>query len=233
MNKLKALFVFLLFAGFTKLSIAQTSVNIIRVTPDGEKTSPNFIDDISFTPNGILQNTVSGGSKSIKVNEVPVVTKVNDTKTVDNESSSIESLSAIQYKYAMMLDVDMESLENLSLFSFIENWLGTRYRMGGTSKKGIDCSGFTSTLLMVVYGFAVPRTAREQYKATKHINKEDLQEGDLVFFNTRHGGVSHVGLYLDNNYFVQSSSSQGVTISSLEDGYYARKFICGGRIVKD
>ncbi len=100
--------------------------------------------------------------------------------------------------------------------------------MGGTTKRGIDCSALTGSLLMAVYGFAVPRTARQQYKATGHIDKEDLKEGDLVFFNT-HGGVSHVGLYLENNYFVHASSSQGVTISCLEDPYYAKRFICGGR----
>ena len=82
---------------------------------------------------------------------------------------------------------------------------------------------------MAVYGFAVPRTARQQYQASQHIKKNNLKEGDLVFFNTR-GGVSHVGLYLDNDYFVHASSSEGVTISSLNDNYYAKRFICGGRV---
>ncbi len=128
----------------------------------------------------------------------------------------------------MMMNVDVESLKNISLLGFIEDWFGTRYRLGGTTKHGIDCSALTGSLLMAVYGFALPRTARQQYKATKHIKKENLKEGDLVFFNT-HGGVSHVGLYLENNYFVHASSSQGVTISNLEDDYYAKRFICGGR----
>ena len=78
----------------------------------------------------------------------------------------------------------------------------------------------------------MPRTAIEQYKATTHIGKDELKEGDLVFFNTR-GGVSHVGVYLCNNYFVQSSSSNGVTVSSLDDSYYSKRFISGGRIVCD
>jgi lipoprotein Spr len=77
----------------------------------------------------------------------------------------------------------------------------------------------------------MPRTAREQYEATEHISKNELKEGDLVFFNTR-GGVSHVGVYLDNDYFVQASS-HGVTISNLDDHYYSKRFICGGRVVQD
>jgi hypothetical protein len=231
MNKLTALGIFLLLAGSVQLSIAQASINKIRIVAGSENTSPNFIDGISFTPDGILQTTESGGTKSIKATAAPVVVKTKENlNTASAESNSIiEKLSAIQFKYAMMLDVEVESLKNLALFSFIENWFGTRYRMGGATKKGIDCSALTSSLLMAVYGFAMPRTAREQYQATQHIKKNELREGDLVFFNT-HGGVSHVGLYLDNDYFVHASSSEGVTISSLNDDYYARRFICGGRV---
>ncbi|MEO8569947.1 MAG: C40 family peptidase [Ginsengibacter sp.] len=231
MKKLTALSILLLSAGTVQYVSAQSSVNKISITSEIENTSPNFIDGIAFTPEGILQNTESGGSKSLKSTAAPVVVATN-SEDETKSASSIEKLSGLQFKYAMLLDVDMEALKNITLFGFIENWLGTRYRMGGTTKRGIDCSALTGTLLMAVYGFALPRTAREQYKATEHIEKDKLKEGDLVFFNT-HGGVSHVGLYLENNYFVHASSSQGVTISNLDDSYYAKKFICGGRVETD
>lgn len=230
MNKPALTSLSLLLICFAQIANAQSGINKINVTNNGENGSPVFINGISFTPDGILKTTESGGSMSIKTIAAPIVTKqqtVIATETVT--SSSIEKISPLQYKYAMMMDVDVESLKNLSLLGFIDDWFGTRYRLGGDTKRGIDCSALTSALLLAVYGFSVPRTAREQYETTEHIDKDELKEGDLVFFNTR-GRVSHVGVYLDNNYFFQASS-HGVTISSLDDHYYAKRFICGGRVI--
>lgn len=144
-------------------------------------------------------------------------------------ADAIESISSMQFKYAMLMDVDAESVTNTALFNFIDDWYGTHYRLGGTTKKGIDCSAFTGILLSTVFSFSLPRTAHEQYNVCEHIKKEDLMPGDLVFFNTR-GGVSHVGVYLANNHFVHSCSSQGVMISSLDDAYFSKRFIGGGRV---
>ncbi len=140
-----------------------------------------------------------------------------------------ELCSTIQFKYAQILNKDVELVTNKSLFSFIDEWWATRYRYGGTSKKGIDCSSYTGQLLNEVFGFVLPRTAREQYAISSRVNRDDLLEGDLVFFNTR-GGVSHVGVYLGDGYFTHSSSSAGVTINNLNESYYSRKYIGGGRI---
>lgn len=143
-----------------------------------------------------------------------------------------EFCSSLQFKYAQVLNRNVELVTNTSLIGFIDEWWGTKYRYGGTTKKGIDCSSFTGLLMGSVFGFALPRTAREQYSICSKLSKDDMLEGDLVFFNTR-GGVSHVGVYLGEGYFVHSSSSVGVTINNLNENYYSKKFIGGGRVEND
>lgn len=141
---------------------------------------------------------------------------------------SIENCSAIQFKFSQLLQTNVENITNLSLFGFIDEWWATRYRYGGTTKRGIDCSAFTGLLLREVYGRLMPRTAREQYAACEKLDESELQEGDLVFFNTT-GGVSHVGIYLSDGFFAHSCSSKGVSINNLQETYYKSRFIKGGR----
>jgi len=224
MKKLTILCCGFLLLFTAQLAQGQASVNATgTLTPLVQNASTQNSNSV-FTPEGLIKTPWTAENKNVK-KPTPVVKKsfLKETKEL------IESLSSLQYKYAMMMNVNVESLKNVALLGFIDDWFGTRYRLGGTSKKGIDCSALTGSLLMAVYGFALPRTAREQYKATEHIKKEELKEGDLVFFNTT-GGVSHVGLYLDNDYFLHASSSNGVTISNLNSSYYAKRFICGGRV---
>jgi cell wall-associated NlpC family hydrolase len=223
MNNVVA-FVALLVACGTGTVKAQNSVNSIKAVNNKQLVALNFIDNISFTP-GV--NTVPLVNTNASLNSsalAPLAEVVTEPVEI-----SIEKFSSLQFKYAMMMDVEVESLTNTPLYSFIDDWYGTHYRMGGTTKKGIDCSAFSGTLLSTIYSFDMPRTAREQYKVCEKINKEDLMAGDLVFFNTR-GGVSHVGVYLTNNRFVHSSSSEGVKISSLDETFYTKKFIGGGRV---
>ena len=93
---------------------------------------------------------------------------------------------------------------------------------GGETKKGIDCSAFVQVMYAGLFGIAVPRTAREQYNATRRISRTEMKEGDLLFFNTR-GGVSHVGIYLQNNKFVHAAASGGVMISDLYEDYWVQE----------
>lgn len=179
-----------------------------------------------FTSQGFIATPWSKQSATPSEPTPVVVKKKSFLK--EKKDELIESLTSLHYKYAMMLNVNVELLKNSTLLSFIEDWWGTRYRYGGTTKKGIDCSALMDKLVDDVYGVELPRTAREQYAASQRIDKEDLQEGDLVFFRTK-SYISHVGLYLENGYFVHASSSRGVMISRLDDSYFAQKYAGAGR----
>ncbi|HQW93617.1 MAG TPA: NlpC/P60 family protein [Ferruginibacter sp.] len=217
-----------IFSGTSLTVKAQPSVNIERVNASVPvKKSQKFIDGIEIRSGAIAsENTVMANTAVLK-NTTP------KTAAVKSDVSSIESCSSLQFKYALLLDMDVENITNKVLFDEIEKWLDTRYRYGGTTSRGIDCSAYTGTLLTDVYGQNVPRTSRAQYEGSEKIEKEDLQEGDLVFFNTRRRGkgVSHVGLYLGNGYFTHAGSSTGVTISNLSETYWNSKYIGGGRIL--
>lgn len=144
---------------------------------------------------------------------------------------SVEMATSIQLKYSILLNTDVEQVQNLGMFQVIDEWYGTRYVLGGSTKNGIDCSAFTQILYAGSLGITLPRTAREQYKTTRSIEKEELKEGDLIFFNTR-GGVSHVGVYLQNNKFVHAATSGGVMISDLSEAYWAKRLLGFGRYEK-
>lgn len=113
-----------------------------------------------------------------------------------------------------------------------KKYTGTRYIFGGTTPKGFDCSGFVQYVFKQ-NGFAIPRTADEQYKLGKRVKKRtDLEPGDLVFFSTYEKGASHCGIYLGKNQFIHVSSSKGVRVDSLDDSYWKPRWHGGKHIVK-
>jgi lipoprotein Spr len=120
---------------------------------------------------------------------------------------------------------------SLKLHDFIFDWIGKPYRFGGESKRGIDCSAFARELYARVMGQYLPRNSRQQFKYVQTIQKEELQTGDLVFFKIKTRDISHVGVYLSDNKFIQSSKS-GVNIASLENSYWKRYYYKSGRLTK-
>ena len=108
---------------------------------------------------------------------------------------------------------------------------GSRYRRGGTSRGGFDCSGFTRFVYRKE-GVALPHSSGAQYRVGKPVSRYELRSGDLVFFRTRRGRISHVGIYIGNDRFVHASNHRGgVKIDSLHSSYYAPKY-CGARRVR-
>lgn len=137
----------------------------------------------------------------------------------------------IQKKFAKKMDVHPSEVSNQPLYNFINEWYGTRYVYGGTTKLGVDCSSFVQKLIRATFNVNMQRTAANQKRTTDYIKRDDLQEGDLVFFKIKVHRISHVGVYLQNNRFVHASSSRGVMISNLSSSYWSRYYAGGGRVI--
>lgn len=139
---------------------------------------------------------------------------------------------SIAEKYSAMMGVSAGSIQNGRLYAFIDQWMGTPYRFGGLDHDGIDCSGLVVLLQQQVYGINIPRTTGQQVSVIKRKFEEDLQEGDLVFFDYDGKKFSHVGVYLQNGYYLHASSSKGVIIVKLHDPYTYKYFSrCGSVFV--
>lgn len=155
--------------------------------------------------------------------------------------NDIEEVTSVQIKYGMKLDVTPEAIKNQKLYEFIQEWEGTNYLLGGETEVGIDCSSFTQRLYSSVYDKYIERTAQKQFDSeltNKFLGKEYLKEGDLIFFKGSgelKNAITHVGIYLQNGNFVHSTSYtkdnglKGVKISNLDNSFWKKRFVAGGK----
>ena len=130
------------------------------------------------------------------------------------------------------LGMEIDFKDNPTLYVESANWIGTPYRGGGNTKRGIDCSGFTKHIYSTVYKMNIERTTSGQQRQIRRVAKRNLREGDLLFFSSNRSGkkVAHVGVYLKDNLFVHASTSRGVIVSNLKSKYYRKHWLHGGRL---
>lgn len=210
---------------------------------------PEFLDNIMIggdeeeddQSGGGKKKGAKGSKKSAKVSspekKLAALTPeeenmIRDLPRKHQKAIGIELSPPLNFKYAILLDVPVELINDDKLLETIENWYGTKYKYGGDNHSGIDCSAFTQAFILSYYDIKLPRSSQEQYQQCKHIKKKKLRQGDLVFFKTKGAkhGITHVGVYLCNNKFVHAATSSGVMISDLDEDYYAARFAGGGRI---
>ena len=123
------------------------------------------------------------------------------------------------------------------LISYAYRFRGTPYRYGASSPRGFDCSGFTSYVFKR-FGISLDRSSRGQISDGVRVKRNDLQPGDLVFFQGRsgRGGIGHVGIVTrvndDNTFhFIHSACSSGVTESKNTESYYSRRYVGACRVL--
>ncbi len=148
------------------------------------------------------------------------------------EKNQIEDPDNLAKEYfSQIMGVALSATSNLKLYEFIYDWIGTPYRLGGGTKKGIDCSGFAFELYNKVFSTLIGTNSRNIFSMVNPINKEELKEGDLVFFKIGSRSITHMGVYMGNNKFAHASSSKGVMISDLDEDYWRRYYYKGGRLL--
>jgi len=139
--------------------------------------------------------------------------------------------SAAYDYYGQALGVNLAHTENKDLLRTVLDWIGTPYRYGSNSKKGTDCSGFVTRVFQEVYGITLQRSSRSMFSSVKHVEKDEMETGDLVFFRRGPGQpIYHVGIYLKDGKFAHSACNGGVMVSSLRQQYYQRNFYAAGRV---
>ena len=175
------------------------------------------------------------GSTSCRTYKEPVRRVILPGEAISREITPLEA-----QEFASELSKDLRitievSEDNLNLYSFADEWKGIPYRFGGTTKRGTDCSGFVWRLYNAVYNLDLGRhSSATLMSKSRRVEKRNLKEGDLLFFNinNRRGGrASHVGVYLKDDLFIHATTKQGVIISSLNEPYYRRTYIGGGRVL--
>jgi cell wall-associated NlpC family hydrolase len=147
--------------------------------------------------------------------------------------TALRKLSVFLFSLALMLAFQVGSaFADSKLDQTVSKLIGTDYDYGGTTTSGFDCSGFTGYVFKKL-GISLPRSSRDMFDwdEGKKVAKDDLRAGDLVFFNTNGSGVSHVGIYVGHNKFAHAAS-KGVTIDSMDESYYAKRYL-GARRVMD
>jgi cell wall-associated NlpC family hydrolase len=131
--------------------------------------------------------------------------------------------------YSHKLGVNLTGKENKKLIKSMAEWKGTRYKYGGTTKSGVDCSGFVGSVYNEVYGKKLHRTSRDMIKDVRKISKKSLETGDLIFFKTSGKKISHVGIYITDNKFIHAAS-KGVVVNDLDQSYYKKTYYKSGKV---
>ena len=135
-------------------------------------------------------------------------------------------------------DIETTTTENYVAVQMINNameFMGVKYRPGGTNKAGMDCSGMV-TAVFNIFDKSIPRSSRDMAQVGQKVADKDIQKGDLIFFKTNgRGTINHVGLVIGTDdegiQFIHSSTSRGVIVSSTAESYYKKAFAQVNRVL--
>jgi len=170
----------------------------------------------------------------LSISFILIVTSCGTQRSTTGQLYDPKEVAELSDKLGVKLsNLNKDDDRNMSLYAETSQWLGVPYRYGGLSRKGLDCSGFAFLMYQKVYRKKIPRSTADLAKMKmQNVSKASLQTGDLVFFATSksHKKINHVGIYLKDGQFIHASTSNGVIVSHLDEGYYSRTWKKGGRV---
>lgn len=215
-----------------------------------EQANNNNTEQVKSQDNNSTQQQNITSEVDKNKEEVVVNTETNEVETTPEDVSIDEQLKKEQKKPSKTQQelrstltkgagirgnqfTTSQEFKGESLVDYAKTLIGTPYVWGGTSLDGIDCSGFTSKCYRDVLGIKINRVSRDQTDNGYAVTVDQLQPGDLVFFNKENGGIiTHVGMYAGDNMMIHASQSQGkVVMVSTKTDYFRNRLVTARRII--
>lgn len=167
---------------------------------------------------------------SISINKLVVICLLVTALALSGCSTPPKQRTAVTKQSLLFPKSAKQNKLHRQLSRHYEYWKRTPYKLGGTSRRGIDCSGFVQVTYREVFDKTIPRSTELQGKAGHSVSRKNLKLGDLVFFRTGRR-QRHVGIFIGNNQFMHASTSRGVMLSKLNSPYWKKHYWKAKRII--
>lgn len=168
-------------------------------------------------------SNASSGSRKQKTEKYA---QIHQDKPIENEKNFWD-------EYSRKFGIDFKGTENRALIAAIGRWMGTIYKSGGCSLKGVDCSCLVKKVYQKAFNVDLGRYSATIFSRLKRVDKKQLKEGDILSFNIEGNRGYHLGIYLRDNKFVHASSKKGVKVNDIRDVYFRKRFVAAGRYQPD
>lgn len=197
------------------------------VTPKQIAQANGISENATLPLDKVLRIPTKDSPKSSKRAKSPLASHRHTTSRVAATAKSTRSTNAGD---EVARNSETSGTDNGSLVRMALALRGSRYRRGGVSRSGFDCSGFTR-YVYDKYGITLPHNSAAQSSIGRPVSRNELRPGDLVFFQTRGRRIGHVALYIGNDRIVHAATyGKGVRVDSLSSGYYSRRYRCARRV---
>lgn len=183
---------------------------------------------IETNSNGWLRVQTNSGNQGWVSGKYIDVQNSNNNNSSNNDNNNFENNNSSNDEY---VNSDRNQKIN-NIIATANRQLGKPYVWGAEGPSSFDCSGFTSYVYRNGGNTSIPRTSRQQATAGIMVERQNLQVGDLIFFNTSGSGISHVGMYIGESKFIHASTNERkVRVDKLTSSYYSGKYVTARRII--